>query len=75
MREIHEKILGGSPISDEELEEAAEFYNDLTDKLDILGPQFSMVANEIRRLKFTVNGFAEARKRHKEREIQFGYGS
>jgi hypothetical protein len=62
MSEIIEKIKVGDPINDDELKKALEFYNDLEEKLRLLGERFHFAWRNVFDTQRMLQGFAQARK-------------
>lgn len=63
-RKVYEKYCNGDPISDSELAEALEFFNNIERDLRALGPVFQLAANEALRVKQGLQGFSSARAEH-----------
>jgi len=62
-QEIIRKIEVGDALSDEDLETAFAFYDDLTKKLWLLGSKFHLAWLETQRVTESLRGFLEHRKR------------
>jgi len=45
---VHDKFLNGDGIADAELKLLLLFYKDLTDRMELLGREFTLSRNEIR---------------------------
>ncbi len=62
MSEIIGKIKMGDPINDDELKKALEFYNDLEEKLKLLGERFHFAWRNVFDTQHMLQGYAQARK-------------
>lgn len=59
--EIHNKLIGDKPLSDEEVEQGISFFADLEMRLMCLGPVHTLSARECGRLLERLKGFKRAR--------------
>ena len=62
MRPIYEKVLNGDPLTDREIEEGIEFFDDLNKKLMMLGPVFLLSSNEVNRVLILLKNFKQDRE-------------
>lgn len=60
-RKIIEKIRTGAALSNQELNDAFEFYTELEEALDILGSEFRLPWKEVMHAKERLRMFADAR--------------
>lgn len=65
-KELVEKIRVGDPITDDELDQAIEFYETMTTGADVLGSTFYLFWWECRRTLDRLYGYREARQERKK---------
>lgn len=63
MQPILQKIAVGDGLTDSELRVAVEFYDDLRDKLSLLGPRFQLAWEPVFHRSMQLQGFLEARRK------------
>lgn len=60
-REVYERVLTGTTISDPDLVEGVLFYKDLSTKMNQMGPVFKLAAREIDKTLDTLTFYARNR--------------
>jgi hypothetical protein len=63
--ELVEKIRIGDPLSDQELDDAIEFYSKMKSGLRLLGPHYYLPWVEVQRVFETLIGYRNYRQRDK----------
>jgi len=63
---VYRKVIKGDPLTDQEVIQGAQHFEDLAKSVRELGPEFKFAANEIRRTGETLRGFLKARNEHKK---------
>lgn len=61
MEGVYQKFLNGDSLSNQEILDGIEFFEDLTDKLDSLGERFRLQANECLRVTQALKHYKLAR--------------
>jgi hypothetical protein len=66
LKKIIKKIKHGDGLSDQELDQALEFFKDMETGLDLLGPTFHHAWKECYNIEIMLKGFKEARDRERQ---------
>lgn len=61
IKKVHEKVLNGDSLTDQEVLEGRKFFEQLSNDLHKAGPAFMIAQSEASRVYTTLNGFAWAR--------------
>lgn len=62
-RIVYDKYKRGDSISNKELNEGVKFFFDVSEKLSVMGPVFTLAAHEAAETYWALIGFQEARKK------------
>jgi hypothetical protein len=63
-KDIYDKVCSGDPISDNDIRIGIAHYKQLGGLLSVSGPVFKLAANEANRIRYSLEGFQQARARH-----------
>lgn len=72
-KDVYDKFLKGSSLTDVEVNYGARYFNELGDMLVPCGPAFSLAAKEAHRVGRALEEFQIARKRNKKPEAPEGF--
>lgn len=66
MTPILKKISVGDGLTDAELNRARKFFTELENKLSLMGPEFFLALNPVRRKRMELDDFYHYRKYHRK---------